>query len=80
LGGFSEHLTAKVKRLTVLAGLASRIPDAVLSVLMVDDRPPAVLQEIDREVELEMEYVSSLPPGVWQELACLVACSSEARS
>eukprot|EP00969_Alexandrium_andersonii_P261271 11550431-Alexandrium_andersonii.AAC.1 len=61
IGGLIDHMRGQVIQLLVLAASASRVPDAILDVVMADDRIPRVLDEIDNEVHLEMQYIMHMP-------------------
>ena len=45
--------------------LSSHPPDAVLSILLEDDRIPGVLEAIDQEICEELQWLASWPIEVW---------------
>ena len=71
IGGIVDNMSSQVKRMLCLAAVASRVPDAVLEVVMEDDRIPKRLDEIDNEISLEMKYIMALPDFVWMELGAI---------
>ena len=69
IGGFAKHLTEKVKALTCLVAMASRVSDGVLQVTMRDDRLPVVLPEIDQLIKDELIRLSAVPASMWSFLS-----------
>jgi hypothetical protein len=69
LGGFTEHLTDQVKGFMAVVAISSRVPDALLTMMMNDDRLPMQIDSIDEELADELGHISHLPNRVWQELA-----------
>ena len=64
INGFSQ-LSPQVKKFLAFVSLSSYLPDAVLAILLQDDRVPLVLEAIDQEICEELQLLATLPREVW---------------
>ena len=64
--GFAGHYVASVRELLAVLATSSFVADAVLTLLQEDDRIARVVEDIDRELVHELEYIGSLPLQFWE--------------
>ena len=72
LEGFRRLADPRVRRTVVIASLASRPADAVLAVLMEDNRAALRLPELKAALVEEIEWVSDLSEDIWETLGSMV--------
>jgi len=65
----AKHMSSEVKQLTVKCAVVSFVADAVLGVLLTDDRLPRMYAAIEQEIESEVQFVQNIPFGVWAFVA-----------
>ena len=63
INGFSQ-LSRQVKKFLAVVSLSSHIPDAVLAILLQDDRIPLVLEAIEQKICEELQWLATLPREV----------------
>jgi hypothetical protein len=68
LSGFPLHFTGKVRHLFGIVAISGHVPDAVLKLLLKDDRVPMQLEAIENLVQEKLDLVNSVSPGVWEVL------------
>lgn len=65
----AKSISDDVKRLAVKSSMVSFVADAVLGVLLTDDRLPVVHKSIEQEIASEVHFVLDFPTDVW----CFIA-------
>ena len=61
----AKSMSEDIKRLAVNCAIVSFVADAVLGVLLTDDRLPVMIDCIDEEMNSEAEFVLSIPWDIW---------------
>jgi hypothetical protein len=66
ISGFPVHCTAQVKRLFAIVSISSHVPDAILFLLLKDDRVAMQLDEIDAQIQKMLDLVHRVSPEAWR--------------
>lgn len=77
IGGFSR-CTDEVKMLFAVGGIAGWVADTCLELLLEDDRLPARMSILERELNLEVDYVTTLSDTILTTIAEVVGTSCRA--
>ena len=65
LSNFAK-LSIALNRIIVHASVDSFVSDAVLGMLLSDERLPVMMEAIDTEIQCEVAYIAELPKCVWE--------------
>ena len=76
LKGFPEHCTTQVKQLFGIVSISSHVPDAILFLLLEDDRVAMQLDEIDARIQKMLDLVHGVSTAAWGIIGEVIGMSA----